>query len=122
MWVYQQSSGKLFRDGQFVGEGYSGNGKGLNNPKSQELHDVGPIPCGAWLIGKPEDHPDHGPVVMRLTPEPETQTFGRDGFLIHGDLVEKPGQFLASKGCIILPRWLRETIGRSGDYLLRVVP
>ena len=135
MWVYQQSSGNLFRStplvqgaegvetsaSTFIGKGYSGNGRGLNNPQMQDVHDVGPVPQGDWLIGKPYDHSEHGPHVMALTPEPGTETFGRSGFLIHGDLVDKPGQFLASKGCVILARWMRERISQSGDFLLRVI-
>ena len=120
MWVYEQSSGKLLHDGQLVGEGYSGHGKGVNNPKLQDVHDTGPIPQGEWRIGEPYDQSEHGPCVMQLTPEPGTETFGRTEFLMHGDLKDKPGQLLASKGCIIMPRWVRDTVARSGDNLLKV--
>src|ERR1035438_5538324 len=40
--------------------------------------------------------------VQALTPESGTNTFGREGFLIHGDSVQNPGT--ASHGCIILPQ------------------
>jgi len=46
-------------------------------------------------------------------------TFGRDGFLIHGDSVRHPGD--ASEGCIILPRRFRERIWTSEDTDLEVV-
>jgi hypothetical protein len=56
---------------------------------------------------------------MALTPEPGTDTLGRDGFLIHGDSVENPGT--ASHGCIILPRAVRDQISASGDKQIQVV-
>ena len=138
MWVYQQSSGNLYRhltissdkaetgfpglsSATFLGRGYSGNGKGLNNPDMQNVPDVGPIPCGDWYMGPAYDHPEHGPVTIPLRPEPGTQTFGRDHFLCHGDLKDAPGQFKASKGCMIMPRWIRERMSQSGDHLLRVI-
>jgi hypothetical protein len=46
--------------------------------------------------------------------------FGRSAFYIHGDLVSAPGQHLASEGCIILAREIRNTIGESGDTSLIV--
>ena len=61
----------------------------------------------------------HGPFVLRLTPAPTNEMFGRDGFLIHGDSIEHPGS--ASHGCIILPRAIREAIAKSDDDTLHVV-
>ena len=119
MWIYNQSNGTFSRDGRIVGQGYSGFGVGKNNPALQNLVDVGPIPQGHWEIGPPEDTHTHGPHVMALTPAPGTDTFGRGGFLIHGDAIEHPGA--ASHGCIILPRNLRDEISSSGDNQLQVV-
>jgi len=59
---------------------------------------------------------------MRLTPESGTETFGRSGFLIHGDLAGEVGKDLASDGCIILARDLREEISDSNDWELTVTP
>jgi hypothetical protein len=56
---------------------------------------------------------------MALIPKEGTDTFGRSGFLIHGDSVAMPGT--ASHGCIILSRDLREQISASGDNQLEVV-
>src|SRR5262249_34430999 len=105
MWVYQQSTGYLFNDHGLLGQGYSGNSRGLNNPDMQQVPDVGPIPCGEWYMEAAIEHTEHGPVTIPLTPEPGTETYGREGFLVHGDLKEQAGQYLASKGCVILPRW-----------------
>ena len=97
----------------------SGPGEGQNNPDLEYIHDVGPIPKGVYDIGPPHDTPTHGPLVLALTPEPGTNTFRRDGFLIHGDSVQNPGT--ASHGCIILPRTVRDQIAASGDRQIQVV-
>ncbi len=119
MWTYEQSKGKLSHNGVFVATGYSGFGEGKNNPSKQAEQGVGPIPQGLWHIGAPFDSPDHGPYVLRLSPAPETMTFGRSGFLIHGDSLEHPG--LASRGCIIMPRNIREQIHNSNDGSITVI-
>lgn len=117
-WTYSQSTGRLTGpDGQ-TASGYSGTGAGRNAPDAQAIRNVGPIPRGAYTIGPPQDTATHGPHVMRLTPLPETETFGRDGFLIHGDNARHD----ASQGCIILDRVTRDVISGSGDTRLNVVP
>jgi len=55
-WVYDQKTGELSHVSSTgksteVGTGYSGRGKGLNNPKDQNLSGIGPIPQGKWHIG-----------------------------------------------------------------------
>lgn len=120
MWTYNQSSGGLSKDGVSLGTGYSGFGDGKNNPHVEELHDVGPIPAGLWAIcGPPFETKEHGPYVLRLEPEPGTKTYGRTGFLMHGDSIEHPGE--ASKGCIIMDRITRTRVYQSGDTKLQVI-
>ena|SRR5215469_4753705 len=119
MWIYNQANGTLSRDQQLVGEGYSGFGDGKNNPTMQDEPNIGPIPRGTYEIGSPHDTPAHGPHVMSLSPVVGTDTFGRGGFLIHGDAIASPGT--ASHGCIILARDLRDKISGSGDTQLQVV-
>lgn len=117
-WYYSQSTGHLTRNSKTVSKsGYSGSGKGKNNPKMQDKSNVGPIPRGNWTIGKPRDTKNHGPHVMDLTPNAHS-ALGRTEFLIHGDSVSHPGT--ASQGCIILPRNIREKISGSGDHALVV--
>lgn len=118
MWTYRQASGCLDHNGLIVATGYSGSGPGKNNPAQQAVHDVGPIPQGKFTIGDPYDTDSHGPHVMRLTPDPADEMFGRAGFLIHGDSISHPGT--ASHGCIILPRDVRNRIADSGDRELTV--
>jgi len=120
MWTYVQKTGELLQDGSHVENGYSGLDQGKNNPSLQAVHDLGPIPTGDWTItGPPFNSPDHGPFVLHLVPANGTNTFGRAGFLMHGDSSEHPGE--ASKGCIIMPRTIREKVWASGDTELTVV-
>jgi len=125
MWKYEQRTGRLYADfsesagEKLTGVGYSGKGNGKNNPDSQEVHNVGPIPVGLYKIHGPVDTVTHGPYVLPLEPDGDNHMFDRSGFLIHGDSVVHPGT--ASEGCIILPRAIREQIWNSRDHDLRVV-
>lgn len=119
-WTYEQATGRLLDpDGEVVGIGYSGMGNGKNNPQFQNVHNVGPIPEGRWLIGTPMNSQTHGPFAMPLVPDPSTQLFGRDAFLMHGDSVHAPGT--ASQGCIIMARDVRDKVWASNDHELEVV-
>lgn len=123
MWTYNQSTGWLDKDGILVSKTcYSGIGFGLNNSAAEADHDLGPIPRGLWIIsGPPFESLEHGRYCLRLDPAEGTITFGRSGFLVHGDEVEHPGQYLASHGCIIADRATRERLYQSGDTKLQVV-
>lgn len=119
MWQYDQSSGELTRGGAVVSRGYSGKGRGKNNPSLQAVKAVGPIPRGRWKITSVENGGHTGPFTIILDPEPGTDTEGRSLFRIHGDSISDPGN--ASLGCIILPRDVRQKIWGSGDRELQVV-
>ncbi len=102
------------------GRGYSGaKPSGYNNPDMQAVRFAGPIPRGTYKILPPVDTDAHGPYVMALMPDPETELFGRSGFLIHGDSIHAPGT--ASLGCVVLDRPTREKIWRSDVHTLLVV-
>ena len=121
MWTWRQIDGLMLApDGAPGGNGYSGTREGKNNPAMQDVHNVGPIPCGDYWINAPQNTVTHGPFVLPLLAEKENQMFGRYGFLIHGDSIVEPGT--ASEGCIILSRQVRQAIWASGDRRLRVVP
>jgi len=119
-WTYRQNTGELLRNGVVIAVGYSGYGSCMNDDDYQMLQDQGPIPVGLWQIGRPYDSDDCGPYVLPLQPMPGTDTFGRSGFLIHGDRLSGPPKS-ASHGCIILGRAIREQIAESGDRVLEVV-
>lgn len=125
MWVWDQSAGLLSRDGKVVGKGYSGNGRGKNNPSMQAAKSVGPIPRGVWRLTQVYDSANTGRYTIMLlardaNPSDDThQPTGRGSFRIHGDSIRNPGT--ASHGCIVLPRVLREQMWKSGDHDLTVV-
>lgn len=117
MWTYNQLTGELLRNSEFIGTGYSGTGLGHNNPLWQDIHNVGPIPKGIYQIGESRVHPKLGPIVMNLDPIPTTEVFGRSAFRIHGD----NSRHDASHGCIILGPSIRKQISDSNDKLLQVI-
>jgi Protein of unknown function (DUF2778) len=119
MWTYSQSTGAMVDPrGQAAGRGYSGLGDAKNQPGEERVKDHGPIPRGLWRIGATHTVIGLGALVMALTPEAGTETFGRSGFLIHADSIQHPG--CASHGCIVLPNALRAAIGASPDRQLQV--
>ena len=124
MWTWDQSAGVLSRAGKIVSRGYSGAGRGKNNPAMQAAVGVGPVPRGRWMIGAPYNSANVGPYALRLEAQDGTiddrhAGTGRGAFRIHGDSIRSPGT--ASHGCIILPRLIRELIWKSGDRELEVV-
>jgi hypothetical protein len=120
-WDYEQSSGRFFDpEGIYIGDGYSGIGLGLNNDSDQQTPNEGPIPQGQYSIGQAFTHPQCGPLSMRLDPINGTDTFGRSGFLIHGDSTAM--NHTASHGCVILSHDIRQLIENSTDRVLLVSP
>lgn len=120
--TYHQSTGLLEHNGLVLGKGYSGHGDGINNAAMQEVHDIGPIPCGKYRIGPQQTHPKLGPVAMPLQPYPMNEMFGRSAFFLHGD--NSKGDRSASHGCIILDRKVRGAVSAAqamGDDVLEVV-
>lgn len=108
-------------DGTFWGKGYSGHGQGVDNPSDEAIANVGPIPEGKWRILPPEDSGHTGPFTLPLSPLEGTNVMGRSDFRIHGDLIGSVGLELASHGCIILARPIRERINGESDRTLNVI-
>src|SRR5689334_19638185 len=121
MWIYEQRTGRLYREGDpenyFLG--YAGAGVGKNNPSLQHVEDVGPLPRGDYDIMPPQDTVTHGPFVLRLVPHDGNEMHGRDGFMMHGDSKVHPGT--ASEGCIIQSKSARDAVWRSENHQLRVI-
>lgn len=117
--VYEQVTGlfTIMTPVPFRAVGYSGRGRGRNNPDLQAVVATGPIPRGEYRVGLPYTHPTKGPVVFRLTPSEQNDMFGRSGFLIHGDNARGD----ASHGCIILPRNVRDLIAKNHVRRLFVI-
>jgi hypothetical protein len=104
--------------GWFAG-GYSGRGDGLNNPAMQHVVSTGPIPQGWYRIGPLTSSKRTGKNISNLTPLPETNTFGRSAFQLHGDNAK--GNRTASSGCIIMAPAKRIALINSNVDLLKVV-
>lgn len=125
--VFAIATGKFSNDaGDVLGIGYSGGACGkvpaaVNNVAYESVPNTGPLPEGLYTIGPPEDTVTHGPYVLRLTPDPANEMYGRSGFLLHGDSVVLAGKRSASDGCIVLARDVREAIWASGDRDLQVI-
>lgn len=131
MWTYQQVNGWLDLNGVLVSKDcYSGQFPGgFNNPKMEGVENVGPIPAGCYVVGRPDNppYPGKGPYVMRLMPDPPTRArilaLGRnpDSFLCHGK-PEPPKDIRAgSDGCICADEPTRHRIYQSGDVILYVI-
>ena len=119
MWTYSQSTGKITdANGKVLATGYSGYLQGKNNPSSQNIRNLGPIPQGKWTLTGVINSPHTGPFTIVLEPVAGTETFGRSAFRVHGDSLKAPGT--ASHGCIITRRPTRETMWHSGDHELLV--
>ncbi len=113
LWLYVQDTGAVYYDRAYVTTGYSGRGQGVNNSDLQDRSNVGPIPRGLWSMGRIQQTPTvHS---IRLNPGAETET-ARSGFLIHGG--NRDAGRTASRGCIILPRHVRERMTRLRGWLL----
>jgi hypothetical protein len=123
MWTWDQSAGELRRNGEVIAKGYSGKGKGKNNPALETVRATGPIPRGKWkIVGPPYNSSSVGPYALKVfaddgrLDDTHART-GRGAFRIHGD--NKTGT--ASEGCIILGPAMRRLIWESGDRDLEVV-
>ncbi len=110
------STGEFLKpDGSHLCRAYAGQPPHVNDPEAVALHNIGPLPPGRFIIGKPmniDTDPANwmaalrhmGPFVMPLEPCPDENLKldwlgGRGGFYLHGDSVEHPGT--ASNGCVI---------------------
>jgi hypothetical protein len=117
---YHQTTGKITTDiDVLIGQGYAGQGKGKNNPKMQNVVNVGPLPRGKYFIGIPYDSEHTGPFTIPLKPFDTNKMYGRSDFKIHGDSISNPGT--ASYGCIIMSRKTREAINNCTDKILEVL-
>ncbi|KYQ94011.1 hypothetical protein DLAC_04912 [Tieghemostelium lacteum] len=120
-WTYNQKTGEIsgnYEGKSYSGQGYSGHGTHRNKPEDQNIKNEGPIPTGTYSIGK-EHKGKNGPVILDLKPHSSNDMHGRSDFQIHGDSIKNPGT--GSRGCIVLPREVRESISKSGDSELKVV-
>ncbi|MBT0723483.1 DUF2778 domain-containing protein [Rosenbergiella sp. S61] len=96
--MFQQSTGRLSHNQQFIEQGYSGFPPHVNRPDSQHIVNPGPIPIGDYWLEVVTS--SRGPLTIMLHPAPHTNMFGRHSFRIQTGSVTKPGY--SSQDCIIL--------------------
>lgn len=108
LYSYESATGTFSCEGVAVCDGYSGWGAGRDNPDLESKRQVGPIPRGCYMIGQPHFSQAVGPVAMHLTPIGHA-AHGRSALMIHGDNSRRD----ASRGCIILPRVVRDQIAAT---------
>lgn len=119
---FQQSTGKFTNGTQLLAYGYAGREKGKNNPSMENVKGIGPLPAGRYFPRELfQVHPTVGKFAIRLEPDEETRkkivSYGRDpiSFFCHGDSSEHPG--LASHGCIVVLKPLREKIWAAQEWI-----
>lgn len=121
MWIYEQSTGKLYSpDGLHAATGYAGgnggkNPEGVNNHAKQGERNIGPLPCGVYTFGQVVLESHLGPFAIPLIPERSNKMLGRSAFYVHGDK-SSPSRS-ASEGCIIMPRAVRAEMYRLGEQI-----
>lgn len=120
MLIYSQKTGRLSDEkGHLIGQGWSGQLGGYNEPLLQSVASIGPLPVGMYTIGEVYTHEHLGPIVMNLEPDKYNTMYGRSLFRIHGASSQHPE--LSSHGCIIMPRVVRVLISKMNEKRLQVV-
>lgn len=119
IWTYSISKGEL-SDGVKTYLGYSGAfGPSCNNAAFCDVACIGPIPLGTWTIGKSVNHPRLGPCSIPLSPGPNTETYGRNGFFVHPENPEHPGH--SSDGCCVQGMTARMALANCEGQTLTVI-
>lgn len=127
--TYSQSTGHLTDEqGNVVAVGFAGNDSrpGVNpqhipgycNPEAEAIHLIGPLPRGLYDVGKWQRYPKVGSYAAPLT-QIEGESFGRNGFFIHGPSEEDP--LNSSEGCIVIPHTQRMAVMKLDPDRIRVV-
>lgn len=102
---YSQSTGIITKDDGTVlvpaGHAWAGHGEGKNNPAMEQVHCIGPLPRGTYTLGAWGKHDELGPDSCHLT-QTEGESYGRDGFYIHGPSQDPIKHGQESKGCIVV--------------------
>ena len=120
MWTYQQSTGGIWQNnGPVVALGYAGAPGAVNDPGTQHIRNVGPLPRGLYRMLSAVTHPRLGPVAIRLEPDRHNEMFDREDFWIHGD--NRRNNRSGSKGCPVMLRPVRLSLDASVDRWLVVV-
>lgn len=118
--LYKQITGEFFHalgasNHQLLAVGHSGFGVGFNDPVSQTLDRVGPIPRGVYVCQRMRLSRRVGAKAIPLIPWETNHMFGRTGFYICG---EENGP-ASGEGHIVVPASVRDLIDRERVRLQR---
>jgi hypothetical protein len=94
--VYDISARTVYMPNGARLEAHSGLGTMMDDPRYIGERDVGPTPPNVYDL-KPRERPFHGVKALRMIPQDESATLGRDGLLTHSYLLGPNGD---SNGCV----------------------
>jgi hypothetical protein len=94
--VYDISARTVYMPNGARLEAHSGMGALMDDPRYVSERDVGPTPPNVYDL-KPRERPFHGVKALRMIPQDESATLGRDGLLTHSYLLGPNGD---SNGCV----------------------
>ncbi|MDB5575208.1 MAG: hypothetical protein JWR80_384 [Bradyrhizobium sp.] len=94
--VYDISARTVYMPNGARLEAHSGMGTMMDDPRYVSERDVGPTPPNVYDL-KPRERPFHGVRALRMIPQDESATLGRDGLLTHSYLLGPNGD---SNGCV----------------------
>jgi hypothetical protein len=94
--VYDISARTVYMPNGVKLEAHSGMGALMDDPRYVSERDVGPTPPNVYDL-KPRERPFHGVKALRMIPQDENGTLGRDGLLTHSYLLGPNGD---SNGCV----------------------
>lgn len=118
-WRYKVKAAVFYQNEVFRFKARYAGAAGHYNDSSKEcVKNKGPLPRGTYTIGTPYNSAKTGAFTLPLTPDKNNSMCGRSSFLIHGDSISNPG--MASQGCIIASKHVREKIWESNDRELIV--
>lgn len=76
-WLYKQSTGELYPDGELIETGYSGILTNKNNPDRSQVRGMGPIPRGTWKKSAQLFSPPYGGLkILGYSVSGQTRNFG----------------------------------------------
>ena len=94
--VYDISARTVYMPNGARLEAHSGMGTMMDDPRYVSERDVGPTPPNVYDL-RPRERPFHGVKALRMIPQDESATLGRDGLLTHSYLLGPNGD---SNGCV----------------------
>jgi hypothetical protein len=115
--VYDISARTVYMPNGTRLEAHSGMGALMDDPRYVGERDVGPTPPNVYDL-KPRERPFHGVKALRMIPQDESATLGRDGLLTHSYLLGPNGD---SNGCVSFKNYDKFLIAFQNGEVKRLV-